>query len=212
MKPLADRHADRARRIVANGSEINRNTAASVGTSASLYRDFIDSTRGFTDDEKAELSEAIRNIHDEGITLSLAEAPDGSGRTMAGIGVINTKVVPAGVDAPEAGNGGGTDANSLDGWGANASPAQHVKTGDANLGGAALAEAAAAAGNGSGGGWGGDNGGSDPLATVDSVTAHAETVNDPAELDRLIAAEKAGKGRTGAISALEARKAALATA
>ncbi len=80
--------------------------------------------------------------------------------------------------------------------------------------------AESAGGNGGGaGGWpgsGGDEGGSgqggeaDHFATVDSLSAHAETVTDPAELDALIAAEQGGKNRAGALSALQARKTALA--
>lgn len=140
MKSLAERHADRAKRIVANGSETAGLTANSVGTAALNFRTFIESTRGFSEDEMAELKEAIAEIEAEGNVLSLAEAPDGSGRTMAGIGVVNTKVVPAGVDAPEAGNGGGTSLDNVDGWGASASPAATVKTAGTNLGGEALQE------------------------------------------------------------------------
>lgn len=141
MKSLAERHADRAARIVANGSETGGGTAGSVGTAATHFRTFIESRARLTYDERAELDKQLANIESETLgSLSLAEAPDGSGRTMAGIGVINTKVVPAGVDAPEAGNGGGTDANHVDGWGANASPAATVKTSDTNLGGEALQE------------------------------------------------------------------------
>lgn len=46
--------------------------------------------------------------------------------------------------------------------------------------------------------------------SVEKLTAHLETVNDPAEIDRLIAAEKGGKSRAGALSALDDRKKALA--
>jgi hypothetical protein len=147
MKSLAERHADRAARIVANGSETGGTPAASIGTVALMFSDFYTARAKLNEDDKAELDASLKTISEEidAGTTSLAEAPDGSGRTMAGVGVINTKVVPAGVDAPEAGNGGGTDVGSVDGWGANASPAATVKTSDTNLGGDALQEQGAGA-------------------------------------------------------------------
>lgn len=48
--------------------------------------------------------------------------------------------------------------------------------------------------------------------SIEKLTDHLETVNDPAEIDRLIAAETGGKSRQGALAALEARKEALAAA
>lgn len=45
--------------------------------------------------------------------------------------------------------------------------------------------------------------------SVDKLTAYLETVTDPDQIEQLIAAEKAGKSRSGAISALEARRDAL---
>lgn len=46
--------------------------------------------------------------------------------------------------------------------------------------------------------------------SIEALTTHLETVSDAAEVDRLIAAEKGGKSRVGALAALDARKAALA--
>ncbi len=72
--------------------------------------------------------------------------------------------------------------------------------------------AAAAANNGGGGGWPtGEEGGeaADPLKSIPILTAHLETVTDPAEVTRLAEAEKAGQNRAGALSALDARYAAL---
>lgn len=143
MQSLEKRHEDRARRIVVNGTEVGRNTAASVGAAAALFRDFATVAARLNSDEQAELRETIGSIEDEirNNGFSLAEAPDGSGRTMAGVGVINTKVVPAGVEAPEAGNGGGTTVDAVDGWGANASPAGFTENREgSNLGGEALQE------------------------------------------------------------------------
>jgi hypothetical protein len=206
MKSLADRHADRARRIVANGTELANNTSNSVGTVAALFSDFITAHGALNEDQRAEFEAVAGNIQAEAEARghSLAEAPDGSGRTMAGIGVINTNVVPAAFEAPEAGNGGGTSLDNVDGWGAAASPAATVKTSDTNLGGEALAAQGA---DGSGGNTGDD---SDPLAgSVDALKTHLETVNDAGELDRLVDAEKAGQNRSTAIAAIEARKTAL---
>jgi hypothetical protein len=46
--------------------------------------------------------------------------------------------------------------------------------------------------------------------SVEKLTAHIATIDDPAEIERLLEGEKAGKTRTGAIAALEARLAELA--
>ena len=45
--------------------------------------------------------------------------------------------------------------------------------------------------------------------SVEKLTAYLEGVDDAAEIDRLIEAEKGGKSRAGALAALEARKEAL---
>lgn len=222
MKPLADRHADRARRIVANASETSTVTAASVGTSAVLYRNFLESLRGFTEGDKEELEKQVRVITAEveaGGGLSLAEAPDGSGRTMAGIGVINPFVVPASVSVPEAakGNGGGTGLGSVDGWGANEAPAARVETApDGNLGGKALQDQGAGsdlgkaeAGASAGGGWGAGTGVDPLVGTVPELKAKLADINDVGEINRLIDAEKAGQNRATAVEALEARKTAI---
>jgi hypothetical protein len=166
MKSLAERHEDRAKRIVANGSETSGNTAGSTGTAAVHYRTFVESMRGLSEDQRKELEGDLQSIKDEveNGSYSLAEAPDGSGRTMAGIGVINTKVVPAGVDVPEAGNGGGTEAGKVDGWGANASPAAYVKTTEgSNLAGQALEDQGA---------------GSDAKAAAKAATKEAPKTDD----------------------------------
>lgn len=56
---------------------------------------------------------------------------------------------------------------------------------------------------------GGD--GKDALdGSVTELKTYLEGVNDPAEIDRLTKAEKAGKSRTGALTALDERKQALA--
>lgn len=46
--------------------------------------------------------------------------------------------------------------------------------------------------------------------SIADLEKHLEGVDDPAEIDRLIEAERGGKSRSGALAALEARKAALA--
>jgi hypothetical protein len=55
-------------------------------------------------------------------------------------------------------------------------------------------------------------GGSEPGPldqSVEKLTAYLETVTDADEVERLLTAEKAGKSRAGAITALEARRDAL---
>lgn len=218
MLPLAQRHEDRARRIAMNRSDGGGNPAGSVSTAENLFRDAITARARLTDAEKAELDESLQLAERNGEfdpSRSLAEAPDGSGDTLAGIGTINTKVVPG---SPEGGNGGGDAA-----W-----PVlpEVVKPEGSNAAGAALQEqglgsgqangtgndAGGSGGNG-GSGWGSGGGTANPLdGNVDAVTAHAGTVSDPAEIDRLIEAETAGQNRTGALKALNARKDALAAA
>ena len=46
--------------------------------------------------------------------------------------------------------------------------------------------------------------------SVGDLTTHLATVDDPAEIERLIQAETAGKSRKGALTALEARRDELA--
>lgn len=48
--------------------------------------------------------------------------------------------------------------------------------------------------------------------SIEALTAHLETINDVSAIDALIAGEKGGKSRVGALAALDARKAALAPA
>jgi hypothetical protein len=48
--------------------------------------------------------------------------------------------------------------------------------------------------------------------SIPDLVEYIKTENDPAEIDRLIAGEKAGKSRIGALDALEARKSELAAA
>ncbi len=46
-------------------------------------------------------------------------------------------------------------------------------------------------------------------ASIDDLTKHLDGVSDVAEIDRLIASEKGGKSRKGALDALDARREAL---
>ncbi len=53
----------------------------------------------------------------------------------------------------------------------------------------------------------GEGGQSNPLdGTVPELAKHIEGISDPDAIEKLIADEKAGKNRTGAISTLEARR------
>ncbi len=102
MQSLAKRHEDRAARKAMNRTETSGNTALSIGTIALAYRSFAELRYGLNGDERltAELDAAMAGIDAEfaGGYRSLAEAPDGTGDTMAGIGVINGAVVPAKFD------------------------------------------------------------------------------------------------------------------
>lgn len=107
MQSLAKRHEDRAARKAMNRTETSGNTALSIGTIALAYRSFAELRYGLNGDKslEAELGAAMDGIDAEfaaGEQRSLAEAPDGSGDTMAGIGVINPDVVPAKFDKVKA--------------------------------------------------------------------------------------------------------------
>ena len=128
MKSLAERHEARAERIVSNASEVNGNVGNLAGAAISLFTDAMTAVAALSAEDRATFEDSVKDVDFEAIVgPSLAESQDGTRRTMAGIGVVNTKVVPAGLEVPEAGNGGGTKA---DGWGANAAPAATVPTDD----------------------------------------------------------------------------------
>ena len=121
MQSLAKRHEDRARRLAINSSESIGGPVLSVGSVALAYEAYATLRAGLGSDERliAELDEAIVGI-DENIAggyRSLAEHPDGSGRTMAGIGVVNPLVVPAAVLAVSDGEGKGHNVNNDAAWG-----------------------------------------------------------------------------------------------
>lgn len=124
MLSLAQRHESRAQRIADNAAEFNGGTTGSIGTATLAYTDFVTAFARLSPEEQDRFNETRQNLDEQfDGNRSLSEAPDGSGRTMAGIGVINTGVVPASVIAAEQGNGGGTDAGSYSGeaaagWGA----------------------------------------------------------------------------------------------
>jgi len=127
MESLAKRHDDRAQRIANNRGEnpvMNPlNGMPSVGTVLNSFREFKE---GFNlietyhpDPEVVErLKAGVQMIEDEVGELgrSLSEAPDGSGDTMAGIGVVNTAVVPAAILAVSTdGGAGGSETDAA--WG-----------------------------------------------------------------------------------------------
>lgn len=97
MQSLAKRHEDRARRLADNKAERNGagDTAASLGSIAILYENFVTAAAGLSEAERKELAPMLEGI-DSNVASgyrSLAEAEDGS--TMAGIGVVNPAVVPS---------------------------------------------------------------------------------------------------------------------
>jgi hypothetical protein len=148
MKSLAERHTDRAQRLVDNATELTGTTSGSVASAEAAFRAAHEARARLTPEEQARLDEALDGVEDDFDNRSLAEAPDGSGRTMAGVGVINTEVVPAAVLAKApAGNGSGSKGDA--GWGTppvtEAAPKAGTKV-DGNLNGAALADQGAGGG------------------------------------------------------------------
>jgi hypothetical protein len=148
MQSLAKRHDDRIARKAANRSEFQGDTAPSVATAVNLARAAADAVATLGEAGAAEFEQAMQGY--EGVSArSLSEAPDGSGDTMAGIGVINTKVVPAGVlAAAEEGNGGGGGFKRDGGWGDTAPPTVEPTPApekpNGNLNGKALSDQGAA--------------------------------------------------------------------
>jgi hypothetical protein len=157
MQSLAKRHEDRARRIADNSAERGNfgDPALSVGSVALAYEQYFTLRSRLGDAELAELDTAIEGIEGslDGVR-SLAEAPDGSGRTMAGIGVVNPAVVPAAVLAASD-DGKGHNVGNDAGWGETKPvtvaglPESEVDPAKGNLNGQAIAEQV-----GDAGGWG----------------------------------------------------------
>lgn len=159
MQSLAARHEDRARRIAMNRAERGvqgaTNPAISVGSVAIAFRQFMMLYSRLDENSVKEFEANAESIKAEfaGGYRSLAEAPDGSGDTMAGIGVVNTAVVPSAVLA-KSDDGKGASISNDPAWGETAPvvvdglPEAELGEGD-NLNGAALNEQL-----GENGGWG----------------------------------------------------------
>lgn len=202
MKPLAERHFDRAQRIAENRAERTGFTSPGIGGAVIAMRAGLDAYHALDDAGRAEADAALKDYIPNG-ARSLAEDEDGN--SMAGIGVVNTKVVPA---SAESGNGSGGE---VPGW---TSPPKTEQF-DGNISGKALDDQLGEGWGAVGSGGNGGEGESDPAKmSIANLTAHLEGVNDVGEVDRLLDAENA-KGdnkRAGAVAALEARKAALQSA
>lgn len=147
MLSLAERHEDRAARKAANRAENIGGNTGSVSTAEVAFRDAFAARARLSEAEQKELDEALKLAQDRGEldlrSRSLAEAPDGSGDTMAGIGVVNVAVVPgATLASSQAGNGGGAAADA--GWGetppVTEAPLPAANLGDGNAAGASLVE------------------------------------------------------------------------
>ncbi len=106
MKSLAERHLDRAQRKADNAAEFRGGTVPDIGAAVIAGRQFADLIEALPEAERAEVKLALAD-YNPADARSIAE--DENGNTMAGIGVVNTKVVPA---MAEGGNGGG----SAGGW------------------------------------------------------------------------------------------------
>lgn len=90
MKSLAERHKDRAQRKVDNATESTAgDTGGGVGAAVLAAVDAQEKIAGLTDAQKAEVHEILKG-HSDG--FEAAEAP----YDMAGIGVPNAAVMPAG--------------------------------------------------------------------------------------------------------------------
>lgn len=124
MKSLAERHADRAQRKADNASERTGFTTNTAAEAIILAQNVADIVSGLDEVALAEFKTAMQD-YDPTSSRSISEDEDGN--SMAGIGVVNTKVVPA---AAEGGNGGGTG-----GWVQQPEPTDF---GGGNINGAAL--------------------------------------------------------------------------
>jgi len=125
MLALAERHKDRAKRIAENRTERDNFPVATAAAAIIAARQAADLIAGLDEEGRAEFEEAMKG-YDPTTSHSLAE--NDKGETMAGIGVINTKVVPA---SAEGGNGGG----SAPGW---TDIPETPDLGGSNINGAAL--------------------------------------------------------------------------
>ncbi len=154
MQTLAARHEDRAARKAMNRTEAHYAPGISIGSVALLYRQFATLATRIPENEREELKRLTDGINEEiGFgTRSLAEAPDGSGDTMAGIGVVNTAVVPSAVLA-RSDDGKGASVSNDAAWGdtppVTVAPLPEGETPDGNINGQALVDQAGASG-----GWG----------------------------------------------------------
>lgn len=102
MKSLAERHTDRAQRKADNASEFTGGATSNLGAAISAAQDAHNLYEGLSSDHKSEFDKIMADFEPSN-ARSIAE--DDNGNTMAGIGVINTDIVPA---KAEGGNGGGT--------------------------------------------------------------------------------------------------------
>ncbi len=108
MKSLAERHLDRAQRKADNAAEFRGGTVPDIGAAVIAGRQFADLIEALPEAERDEVKTALAD-YDPAAARSIAE--DENGNTMAGIGVVNTKVVPA---MAEGGNGGGSTGGWVD--------------------------------------------------------------------------------------------------
>lgn len=97
MQPLDKRHEDRARRKADNRTERGLvGPGVSLGSVVNAFIGFATLRARLSDEDRSNLDERLKGFKEEDFLSapSLAEAEDGN--TMAGIGVINTNVVPEG--------------------------------------------------------------------------------------------------------------------
>ena len=108
MKSLVERHADRAQRKADNAAEFTGGTVPDIGAAIVAMTTGLDLLSSLSEDDQAKVKAALSD-YDPTAARSIAE--DENGNSMAGIGVVNTNVVPA---MAEGGNGGGTTGGWVD--------------------------------------------------------------------------------------------------
>lgn len=152
MHSLAKRHEDRAKRKAVNALSSETYVGNSLAHVESLARQTKEAMAKLSDEEKDEVMAALE-AGEAGSSRSLAEDETGN-HTMAGIGVVNSAVVPAAVlaneDSGEGSPGASAAAVAKDaGWGATPPPTVETPEPaapiDGNISGHSLGEQAAGA-------------------------------------------------------------------
>jgi len=211
MKPLAERHADRAQRKADNMAESQdaSNYTGGLGDAMNKIADAQTALAGLSPNQREELKSAFEANLAEGADgfRSLAEeGNDAPGLSLAGIGTVDTRVTPfAAIDKA----GAAMMTGEL--------PAASFDPANGNLNGLAVEAAgtpASAAGWGTTGAQGGNGGGSTNdgygALTLTELKAEADGRTPPVPYPAKVKDDQAGKD--GIIAGLRAANAAAAKA